>query len=173
MPQRLGSTVFGDGRTSVLALAIFALRFLSDFILKHLSLFTACKPRRAKSRSLLSSGSKTHFLNLAQAISFYVSESWVNCPPITQSSKCLESLDNQTKQSLPPGLGKGPTFAKHLVCVCVVLSCVWLFAIPWTVGCQASLSMEFFQARVLVQLLAWTKVRFGYKRRREIERTNG
>ena len=102
-----------------MALAIFALRFLSDFILKHLSLFTACKPRRAKSRSLLSSGSKTHFLNLAQAISFYVSESWVNCPPITQSSKCLESLDNQTKQSLPPGLGKGPTFAKHLVCVCV------------------------------------------------------
>ena len=47
-----GSTVFGDGRTSVLALATFALRFLSDFMLKHLTLFTACKPRRAKSRSL-------------------------------------------------------------------------------------------------------------------------
>ena len=29
------------------------------------------------------------------------------------------------------------------VCVCVLLSHVWLFATPWTVACQASLSMEF------------------------------
>ena len=29
------------------------------------------------------------------------------------------------------------------VCVCESLRCVWLFAIPWTVACQASLSMEF------------------------------
>ena len=29
------------------------------------------------------------------------------------------------------------------VCVCVLLSCVLLFATPWTVACQVPLSMEF------------------------------
>ena len=29
------------------------------------------------------------------------------------------------------------------MCVCVLLSCVQLFVTPWTVACQASLSMGF------------------------------
>ena len=36
--------------------------------------------------------------------------------------------------------------AKCCVCVCVcvcMLSCIWLFATPWIVACQALLSMEF------------------------------
>ena len=33
---------------------------------------------------------------------------------------------------------------KKMWCMCVhLLSCVLLFAIPWTVACQAPLSMEF------------------------------
>ena len=32
------------------------------------------------------------------------------------------------------------------------LSCVWLFAAPWTIACQAPPSMEFFQARILEQI---------------------
>ena len=37
------------------------------------------------------------------------------------------------------------------LCVCVrsVANCVWLLVIPWTVACQAPLSMEFFQTRIL------------------------
>ena len=36
-------------------------------------------------------------------------------------------------------------------CIVVVesLSCVWLFAIPWTVACKSSLSMGFLKARIL------------------------
>ena len=30
-----------------------------------------------------------------------------------------------------------------------LLSCVWLFVTPWTVACQAPLSMEILQARIL------------------------
>ena len=37
-----------------------------------------------------------------------------------------------------------PPFPLSLcVCVCVLFSHVWLFATPWTVACQAPLSMEF------------------------------
>ena len=41
-----------------------------------------------------------------------------------------------------------PSLSKYLLCVPLwvyaqLLSCVWLFAIPWTVAHQASLSMEF------------------------------
>ena len=38
-----------------------------------------------------------------------------------------------------------------LLCVCLLshLSHVWLLATPWTVACQASPSMGFFQARIL------------------------
>ena len=32
--------------------------------------------------------------------------------------------------------------SREMVCLCV-LSCVWLFVAPWTVACQAPLSMEF------------------------------
>ena len=35
-----------------------------------------------------------------------------------------------------------PRFGSLLLCVCM-LSCVCLFVIPWTVACQAPLSMEF------------------------------
>ena len=41
--------------------------------------------------------------------------------------------------------------------VCESLSCVQLFATPWTVGHQAPLSMEFFQARVL----EWAAISFS------------
>ena len=44
-------------------------------------------------------------------------------------------------------LPKGPMLADSsvcvCVCVCVCLSCVRLFTTPWTVTCQAPLSMEF------------------------------
>ena len=40
-----------------------------------------------------------------------------------------------------------PTFLQ--VCSCVVLSRVQLFVTPWTVVCQAPLSMEILQARIL------------------------
>ena len=33
--------------------------------------------------------------------------------------------------------------------LCLVLSCVWLFVTPWTVACQAPLSMGILQARIL------------------------
>ena len=39
-----------------------------------------------------------------------------------------------------------PTYHKVCVCVCVccvLLSCVLLFVTPWTVACQAPLSLEF------------------------------
>ena len=37
-------------------------------------------------------------------------------------------------------------YAVTLVCVCAcTLSHVWFFAAPWTIACQAPLSMEFFQ----------------------------
>ena len=35
------------------------------------------------------------------------------------------------------------------ICCWQVLSCVRLFATPWTIACQAPLSMGFFQARIL------------------------
>ena len=37
------------------------------------------------------------------------------------------------------------TICVHIVCVCVwrYFSCVWLFATPWTVACQAPLSLGF------------------------------
>ena len=38
-----------------------------------------------------------------------------------------------------------------------LLSHAWLFATPWTVACQASLSMEFFQARIV----EWVTVSFS------------
>ena len=31
------------------------------------------------------------------------------------------------------------------MCVCVSLSCVQFFVTPWSVGCQAPLSVEFFR----------------------------
>ena len=38
-----------------------------------------------------------------------------------------------------------------IICCCFLwsLSCVWLFATPWTVACQTPLSMEILQARIL------------------------
>ena len=47
------------------------------------------------------------------------------------------------------------------VCVCVcsyayLLSCVWLFATPWSAACQAPLSGGFFQARIL----EWVAISF-------------
>ena len=67
---------------------------------------------------------------------------------------CEESRTVQMKYGLmlwscytrwwPPtliGLSNGFGFC---VCVCVcTLSCVWVFVTPWTVACQAPLSMEF------------------------------
>ena len=51
------------------------------------------------------------------------------------------------------------------VCVCVcekwsekkMLSCVWLFATPWTVAYEAPLSMGIFQARIL----EWVAISFS------------
>ena len=39
----------------------------------------------------------------------------------------------------------------YVTCACVLshFSCVWLFVIPWTIACQAPLSIGFFQARIL------------------------
>ena len=42
------------------------------------------------------------------------------------------------------------------VCVCV-LSPIQLFASPWTIACQAPLSMGFFQARIL----EWVAIPFS------------
>ena len=42
-------------------------------------------------------------------------------------------------------------------CVLSHFSHVWLFATPWTVACQASLSMGFFQTRTL----AWVAIFFS------------
>ena len=39
------------------------------------------------------------------------------------------------------------------------LSCVWLFATPWTVGYQGPLSMGIFQARIL----EWVAISFSSK----------
>ena len=39
-------------------------------------------------------------------------------------------------------VGMEETLPQHVVCVCYSLSCDLLFAIPWTVACQAPLSME-------------------------------
>ena len=38
-----------------------------------------------------------------------------------------------------------------------LLSRIWLFVTPWTVACQASLSMGFFQARIL----QWVPISFS------------
>ena len=38
-----------------------------------------------------------------------------------------------------------------------LLGCIHLFATPWTVACQAPLSMRFFQARILEQIAISTK----------------
>ena len=41
-------------------------------------------------------------------------------------------------------------FKVNLCCVCLdTLSCVQLFATPWTVACQAPLSMGILQTRIL------------------------
>ena len=37
----------------------------------------------------------------------------------------------------------------QVLCCTVLLSCVWLFVTPWTVTCQAPLSMGILQARIL------------------------
>ena len=43
------------------------------------------------------------------------------------------------------------------ICCWQVFSCVWLFAIPWTIARQAPLSMGFFQARIL----EWVAISFS------------
>ena len=45
-----------------------------------------------------------------------------------------------------------PHYVLSCVCACM-LSCVQLFAIPWTVTCQALLSMEFSRQEYLSRLL--------------------
>ena len=39
--------------------------------------------------------------------------------------------------------------AKTVRLCCAVLSCVWLFVTPWTVACQALLSLGILQVRIL------------------------
>ena len=41
--------------------------------------------------------------------------------------------------------------------LCLSLSCVWLFATPWTIARQATLSMEILQARIL----EWVAISFS------------
>ena len=69
------------------------------------------------------------------------------CPEVSSLASSLHKL-----QSLPSSLSL-PTFSLSLPCVfplyphenrkCESLSCVWLFATPWTVAQQAPLSMGF------------------------------
>ena len=52
-----------------------------------------------------------------------------------------------------------PLFARlHVIFVCSILSCIWLFAIPWTVACQAPLSMEFSRREY------WSRLPFPFPR---------
>ena len=48
------------------------------------------------------------------------------------------------------------------LCGCAqLLSHVWLFVTPWTVACQATLPMKFFQARMLEQVtISYSRVSF-------------
>ena len=45
--------------------------------------------------------------------------------------------------------GNEVSFEEHVFVLCVVLLQLSLTVLPWTVACQAPLSMEFFQARLL------------------------
>ena len=42
-----------------------------------------------------------------------------------------------------------PTVPKRVLLYAYSLSCVQLFLTPWTIACQAPLSMEILQARIL------------------------
>ena len=53
----------------------------------------------------------------------------------------------------------------YCVCVCAVLSRVWLFVTPWAVALQVPLSMGIFQAGIL----AWVVISYskGFSRHRD------
>ena len=64
---------------------------------------------------------------------------------LSQFSKCQKSR-REKKIKINPFLCGFISQSHLILCVCVcmcALSHVWLYAIPWTVACQASLSMKF------------------------------
>ena len=58
---------------------------------------------------------------------------------------CMASIYFQSGATSPPILVQSnlPFHVPLMLCVCESLSCVWLFATPWTGAHQAPLSMEF------------------------------
>jgi len=61
-------------------------------------------------------------------------------------SLCLLIRNSHIPLLSRPDKALFPTLSVVCVCVCAcvcMLSCIWLFATPWIVACQALLSMEF------------------------------
>ena len=65
---------------------------------------------------------------------------WEAYAPQLESSPCLSQLEKDCTQQQRLSVAKN-----HIVlrCALCMFSCVWLFATPWTVACQALLSMGF------------------------------
>ena len=79
---------------------------------------------------------------------------WEEMPEIQDNQACKLQFKGRRKwmSQINSQVGQVPS----CVCVCVcshtrsqALSRVWLFVTPWTVACQAPLSMEILQARIL------------------------
>ena len=76
----------------------------------------------------------------------------------------FNNTGQRTKSESTPGqeLDRGPLYQQSHSAITpytlsIKISCVWLFATPWTIPSQVPLSMGFFQARIL----EWVAISFS------------